>query len=166
LSPRAACRLETLGFEEVYDYVLGKMDWLARGELTEGTQAGVPRVKDALRHDVVTCALGERVGEVMARVEDSPYGFALATSESGILLGRLRRSRCEGKYDASVDEVMEEGPSTVRPDADAAKLAQRLVERDLRTAVVTTPEGRLMGVVRRTELVRPSQGTSTEHTDP
>ena len=128
------------------------MDWLARALPTEGSEAAVPRVKDALREDVVTCGLDERVHEVMSRVEASPYGFALATSASGILLGRLRRSRCEGKYESRVDEVMEEGPSTVRPDTHAEDLARRLRDRDLRTAVVTTPEGRLLGVVRRSEL--------------
>src|SRR3954463_5877370 len=35
LSPGAACRLEILGFEAVYDYVPGKVDWIARGLPTE-----------------------------------------------------------------------------------------------------------------------------------
>jgi hypothetical protein len=42
MSPRAACRLETLGFPEVYDYVAGKADWLAHGLDVEG--AGAPSV--------------------------------------------------------------------------------------------------------------------------
>lgn len=128
------------------------MDWLARALPTEGTEADTPRVKDAVRDDAVTCRLDDRVGEVMPRVEESPYGFALATSADGVLLGRLRRSRCEGKYDALVEEVMEEGPSTVRPDTAAPELAERLAKRDLKTAVVSTPEGRLLGVVLRSEL--------------
>jgi predicted transcriptional regulator len=128
------------------------MDWLAQALPTEGTEVGAGRVKDSLRDDVVTCGLDEKVGDVMPRVEDSPYGFALAVSETGVLLGRLRRSRCAGKEAARVEQVMEEGPSTVRPDTEAAKLAERLRERDLKTAVVTTPEGRLLGVVRRAEL--------------
>src|SRR6266540_5214701 len=31
MSPRAASLLETLGFEQVYDYVAGKADWGAAG---------------------------------------------------------------------------------------------------------------------------------------
>ena len=31
MSPRAAWRLEGLGFERVYDYVPGKADWFASG---------------------------------------------------------------------------------------------------------------------------------------
>src|SRR2546430_16920519 len=36
MSPRAAARLEQLGFD-VYDYALGKVDWMARGLPMEGT---------------------------------------------------------------------------------------------------------------------------------
>ena len=44
---------------------------------------------------------------------------------------------------------MEPGPSTVRAHVPLAPLLERLRERDLRTAVVATPEGRLIGDVRR-----------------
>jgi CBS-domain-containing membrane protein len=40
----------------------------------------------------------------------------------------------------------------VRADTLAADLARRLAERDLRTAIVSTPEGRLIGIVTRTGL--------------
>jgi hypothetical protein len=40
MSPRAACRLEQLGFAKVYDYTTGKADWLAHGLETEGEHAG------------------------------------------------------------------------------------------------------------------------------
>jgi hypothetical protein len=54
MSPRAACRLELLGFTQVHGYVAGKADWLATGLPTEGEQAQVPRAKDVLRRDAVT----------------------------------------------------------------------------------------------------------------
>ena len=72
MSPRAACRLETLGFARVYDYVLGKADWLAHGLPTEGEQADLPRAKDLLSDDVVTARLDEPVGAVRERVARSP----------------------------------------------------------------------------------------------
>lgn len=46
---------------------------------------------------------------------------------------------------------MSEGPGTMRPDVPVEKLVERLHERDLQTAVVTTSDGRLVGVVRREE---------------
>ncbi len=42
MSPRAAARLETLGFDDVYDYVSGKSDWMAAGLPTVRESVGVP----------------------------------------------------------------------------------------------------------------------------
>jgi Mg/Co/Ni transporter MgtE len=154
MSARAACRLATLGFQQVYDYMPGKIDWLARGLPVEGDQKIVPRVKDAVRDDVVRAGLDEPVGQVRTQVERSPYGFALVVSDGGTLLGRLRRRALEGDPNAISEHVMEPGPSTVRLDADARKLAERLRQHDLKTAVVTDPEGRLAGVVRLADLDR------------
>jgi CBS domain-containing protein len=153
MSPRAACRLETLGFEQVYDYVPGKSDWLAHGLPTAGTAAKRPRAGALARDDVVTCGLDDAVGEVRSRVEESRYGFALVTSERGTLLGRLRISAMGGADAGAIAQsVMEPGPSTVRADVEASELAARLAKRELGSAIVTTPEGRLLGVVRRADL--------------
>ncbi len=152
MSPRAACRLDTLGFAEVYDYVLGKADWLAYNLPIEGERASEATSGRAARDDVVTCMLADRVGEVRERIDRSPYGFALVTSPRGIVLGRLRRSALDRDPDAAAEEAMEPGPSTVRPDLDARTLADRLANRNLRAAIVTTPEGRLIGVARREDL--------------
>jgi hypothetical protein len=148
MSPRAACRLETLGFTEVYDYTLGKADWLAHNLPAAGERADRPTAGGAARDDVVTCALSDRIGELRERIDHSPYPFALVTSREGILLGRLGRSALDTDPDARAEDVMEPGPSTVRPNVDARALA----ERDLRFAIVTTPKGRLVGVARREDL--------------
>lgn len=152
MSPRAACRLETLGFEHVFDYVPGKADWLARGLPREGEKASEQRAGDVARDDVATAQLDERIGEIRPRVEASPYGFGFVVSDGGTLLGRLRRSSLEADPGAAVGDLMEPGPSTVRADTPLDSLRGRLDERGLKTAVVTTPEGRLIGIVRRTDL--------------
>jgi hypothetical protein len=153
MSPRAACRLATLGFEEVYDYVPGKADWLAHGLPAEGELADRPTAGSLARDDVVTCRLGDPIGEVRERVEASPYGFGLVTTEDRTVLGRLRGSAMgAAPAGAAAEDVMEPGPSTVRADTPAAELAPRLAKRDLATAIVSTPEGRLIGVVRRADL--------------
>jgi Mg/Co/Ni transporter MgtE len=149
MSPRAACRLDTLGFAHLYDYVLGKADWLAHGLPTQGDHANVPRAKDLLRDEVVTARLDEPVGAVGPRVARSPYAFAFVLAENGTLLGRLRKAAVEGDPAAAVQDVMEPGPSTVRADSNLEKLAARMRQRHLQAMVVTTPEGRLLGVVRR-----------------
>ena len=104
------------------------------------------------RHDVVTCDLDATIGSVREQVDDSPYGFALVVAGGGTLLGRLRKNMLQGDPRARAGDVMEAGPSTVRPDTGVEKLRERLEQRDLRTAIVTTPEGRLIGVVLRQML--------------
>jgi CBS domain-containing protein len=86
---------------------------------------------------------------VRERVADSPFGFALVTTHHGVVCGRLRRAALEEDPEARAEDVMEPGPSTVRPHEPLDGLLKRLAERDLRFAIVTTPEGRLLGVVRR-----------------
>src|SRR6266702_4757077 len=127
MSPRAACRLEQLGFPEVYDYTAGKADWLAHGLETEGEQAGVLR----------------------ARVGASPYGFALVVAADGTVVGRLRAAALAGDPDRRAEQVMEAGPSTVRPDRSLQELVTVMRDKNLTVMLVTTPEGRLLGVLPR-----------------
>jgi hypothetical protein len=44
---------------------------------------------------------------------------------------------------------MEPGPSTVRPNTRAQELAERLGKQGLKTAIVATPRGCLIGVFHR-----------------
>ena len=151
MSPRAACRLATLGFEQVYDYMPGKVDWMARALPMEGDKASKPRAIDFGCHDAVTCDLDTRIGEVRERVQASAFGFAFVVHD-GVLLGRLRKAALVGDADAFAESVMEPGPSTTRPDTDPHKLRAKLETAHLTTAVLTDPEGRLLGVVRRDDL--------------
>jgi Mg/Co/Ni transporter MgtE len=97
---------------------------------------------------------------VAKRIADSAYGFALVMSGGGVLLGRLRASSLDAPPETPAEQLMEGGPSTVRPDLPADELARRLRERDLKTAILTTPEGHLIGVVLRADLENPRAGSS------
>jgi CBS domain containing-hemolysin-like protein len=151
MSPRAACRLETLGFAQVHDYVAGKVDWLAHDLPVQRREEVVTAARLA-RTDVVTCALADQAAAVRERIRSSPYGFALVTAGGGVVLGRLRASVIDAATGGTAEDLMDPGPSTVRADLPAAALAKRLRERDLRTAIVTNPEGVLIGVALRDEL--------------
>lgn len=153
MSPRAACRLATLGFAEVYDYMPGKVDWIAHGLPVEGEWDQGATAGALARDDVATCRRDETAATVRERIEASPYGFALVLAEErGIVLGRVRRSGLGADPNATAETLLEPGLSTVRAHIEAAELGRRLRERDLATAVVTTPGGRLIGVVRREDL--------------
>jgi CBS domain-containing protein len=151
MSPRAACRLETLGFEHVQDYVPGKADWLAHNLPVE-RQGKLITAGQLARTDVVTCRLTDSIAGVVRRIGDSPYGFALVTAKTGVILGRLRASALNVEPDTPAEQAMDNGPSTVRPDTPVGELARRLRARDLRTAIITTPEGELIGIAVRADL--------------
>ncbi len=152
LSPRAAGRLSSLGFARVYDYASSKVDWMARGLPLEGRRAGETRAIDFAGPAVVTCALRDPVGPLREQVAASAYGFALVLTDAGAVVGRLRRAVLEGDPEAVAEDVMEPGPSTHRPNLEPSKLLERLADKDLKTAILTDPDGRLLGVVRRQEL--------------
>ncbi len=152
MSPRAACRLATLGFEHVYDYMPGKVDWMARGLPVEGDKARGSRAIDFARDDVTTCRLNDKIADVQPRVAASPYRFALVTSDDGVVLGRLRNATLEGNLERLAGEVMEPGPSTTRPDIVPAAVRDKLLKADLTIAVLTDPEGKLLGIVHRNDI--------------
>lgn len=150
MSPRAAARLDSLGFV-TYDYGASKVDYLARGLPREGEKESEQRAVDLLRDDMVRCELRDRNEQVRAQVEASDYGFALVVDKDGVLLGRLRRAALEGDA-ATAEEAMEAGPSTIRADTSVEKLRERLEGGGLNFAVVTAPDGVLMGIVSRADL--------------
>jgi hypothetical protein len=153
MSPRAACRLATLGFTRVYDYAPGKVDWLAHGLPADGTRADQPTAGTLARRDVATCSLDDDAGDVLDWIAASPFGFALVLSTTGVLLGRLRRSALGTvAVDAPVEAIVEPGPSTIRPHLTPAELHRRLRGSDGQTLVVTRPDGTLVGVVRRSDI--------------
>lgn len=149
MSPRAACRLATLGYD-VYDYAPGKVDWMAHGLPIEGTGAGRTTALTLIRKDVATCGLDDSAEEVARRIDATPYGFALALSPGRVVLGRVRRSRL-AEAGESVEPLLESGPSTIRPHTPIEDLAARLARSEVRTLIVTDPEGKLLGVVRRAD---------------
>ena len=151
MSPRAAWRLESLGFAEVYDYAAGKADWFARGLPIEGDRAGVPRIGAAARADVPTCALDERASDVARRVKAAGWDTCIVVADGAIVLGRLFSSELDAASDEAVEHVMRSGPSTFRPNVTVKEMAGFLDDRGIWTALVTTSEGRLVGLFRRTD---------------
>ncbi len=157
MSPRAACRLESLGFTQVYDYTTGLADWTANGLPAEGKLVGVTRegvvcrdalrVRDAVRSDVTTCRLQDTIGSVTERLESAGQRQCVVTSEEGVVLGRLRGQALEGDPDASVEAVMESGPSTIRPDVSLAEFTKHMSAKHVRSALVTASTGHLIGVL-------------------
>lgn len=134
-----------MGFDRVYDYVVGKADWLAAGEPTEGSAANTARVGSIADRDVITCSLETPLDDVATQLGDRDLAVVL---DGRVVLGVVRRKDLGGGSGRSVVDVMQEGPPTVRADLEVKELAGRFAERDLDALFVTTPEGELIGVLR------------------
>ncbi len=158
MSPRAAWRLESLGFEEVYDYEAGKEDWAAAGLPLEGREATSTRAGDVARRDVPTCGLHERIGEVRDRTRAVGWDVCVVINDAHVVLGLLRAGQLDAQGDGPVEDVMRPGPSTFRPNVDIREMAHFMAEHDLASAPVTTPEGRLVGMLMREDAEHAAHG--------
>src|SRR6266849_3973063 len=87
MSPRAACRLMQLGFAPVYDYTLGKVDWIAAGLPTVRAAQPSRRVLDAVRRDVPTCAPGAPAGPAMQQARAQGWDRCMVIAGQGTVVG-------------------------------------------------------------------------------
>ena len=142
MSPRAAWRLERLGYE-AYDYAAGKVDWLAAGLPSVRAEPGPRRAIDVTDRGPVTCSPDTPAATL-------PAGSVIVVNEQGIVLGRVRAGDRQ-PTDQPAEAIMEPGPATVRAHEPLDELLARMARRHVSEIIVTTPEGRLLGVVHRSE---------------
>jgi CBS domain-containing protein len=159
MSPRAAARLESIGFERVYDYAAGKADWGSFGLPLEGRRDSATRVGAHAQTDVPACGLGERLPDVRERVRNSGWDTCFVVDERRVVLGRLGRTALarDGDVDVSVEEAMTPGPSTVRPSLELDQAVERMQAQRLTSLPVTRSDGVLVGVIRREDAERALQ---------
>ena len=118
--------------------MLGKVDWMAFGLPVEGTRG--PYVGSALV-EVPTCRPGEPAAAVGVRLGDDGQAAVLAANGAaiGVVDVHSLRHAPEG---ATVMDVMEVVPDTLRPSVLLEKLDDRVAGR-----LVTTSDGVLLGAV-------------------
>jgi CBS domain-containing protein len=152
MSPRAAWQLEGLGFERVYDYVPGKADWFANGLPREGRLASAPKIGEAARRDVPTCAPAENVGAVRERVWKAGWDRCVVINKERVVLGLLREKELSSDPKSPVEEAMRNGPATFRPNGPVGKMAKRMQDRGATAALVTTSGGHLVSLLYRKDV--------------
>ena len=136
----------------MYDYRVGKQDWMGAGLPTDGTNAQHPRLVDVVRRDVPTCSLGERLGDVRDRVAAAGWDACVVVSQGRVVLGLLRARELEADPELLVERVMRPGPSTYRPFVSVAEMRRTMLERNLTSSPVTTSDGKLVGLVRKQDV--------------
>ena len=141
-----------MGFAKVYDYPAGKKSWGSYELPHEGTSLPERTAGDVSHRDVPTCTLDEPLAEVRERARAAGWDTCIVVNDQRVVLGRLGRRAVGSDSDESVEEAMSPGPSTIRPSIGTDALLERMQARKLTSYVVTTPDGRLVGLIRRDEL--------------
>ena len=163
MSPRAAWRLESLGFREVYDYVEGKHDWLAAGLPYEGESARRPDAGAVCRKDVPTSGPEERIEDVRERVAAAGWDACVVVNEERVVFGLLRSRELRSGHGEKVAQVMRPGPSTFRPHVGIEEMAAHMVQHDLASSPITTSDGRLVGLLVREDALREAHRLHARH---
>ena len=153
LSARAAWRLSSLGFTQVYRYADGKADWLANGYPVEGSQARQPAAGDLADMDVPTCTCSERVGQVRARVQAGGWNACVVVNDQLVALGLLRRNDLELPDPTwTAEEAMERAPQTLRLNADLQQARQCMQQQHIDSVLITTNDGKLFGLLKLADI--------------
>lgn len=146
MSARAAWRLESMGFQEVYRYTPGKEDWIAAGFETDGTNASQPRLKQYVKTNVQTCLLRDRMQDIQNRRGNADICVVL--NDRNIVMGIIEGEAWNASPLSRAAEVMNPGPRTFRPNGDPKEILKELKKQERDNAIVTTSDGELIGILR------------------
>ena len=135
----------------MYDFVAGKTDWFACGHRREGTSAETPWAGDLVREGVPTCLVGARLKDARDAATESELGLCVVVNDQRIVAGVLRGDALAKDPDARVEDVMELGPRTIRPSKPVDELLRKRSSQGVKSWIVTTAHGELIGVLLRTD---------------
>jgi Mg/Co/Ni transporter MgtE len=136
-----------MGFQEVYRYTPGKVDWLAAGLQTEGTESRKLRIRQMTQKEAPTCALRERLEDVKSRRRPN-QDLCVVVNDRNIVLGVIQGEAWDANPQSRVADIMNPGPRTIRPDLDPKDVQKMLRHYDAPTAIVATSDGELLGILR------------------
>ena len=99
-----------------------------------------------------TCGLDDTVG--VARRSAGDWGTCIVVNEQRIVFGRMFKTDLAGDPNGRVADVMRAGTSTFRPNVSANEMLEYMDRKHHETSLVTTPDGRLVGLVRLEDIDR------------
>jgi CBS domain-containing protein len=139
-----------LGFSKVFDYMAGKIDWMTYGLPVEGA-SDIALIRDRLVREWPVCRITETTSGAKQRAQAHGAGFCLVLNDEGIVLGVVGRGGWEMPESMAVEEIMDPAPTTLRPSVSVDNATEFLEKHNLDAIVVTSSDGKFMGVFRRQE---------------
>ena len=104
---------------------------------------------EQIERQVPTCQLNESVGEAKRRAEKLGFRICVVVNEQGIVLGLVEKEAWKKDSAIAVETIMDPGPTTLRPSSLFDEAAELLAKRKQNAILVTSSDGKLMGVFRR-----------------
>ncbi len=108
-----------------------------------------PRAGDIAQRDIPTCGLANQLGDARDRAQDADRNVCIVVDDHGVVLGRLLGDAIREDHEATIESVMEDGPTTIRADASLGETTERMRKRGVGSILVTNAEGRLLGILYR-----------------
>jgi len=127
----------------VYDYALGKVDWLANNLPSERAHAEPVRVAERMS-EVPSAPVSETAETARRRARDVGWDICVVINDADIVMGALR---VDDTANGTAEEVMRPGPATVRPNEPLEPTLERMRFRHVSSLLVSTPNGRLLGAI-------------------
>jgi rhodanese-related sulfurtransferase len=150
LSPRAARRLERLGYSRVFDYAVGKMDWLSYDLPYEGEAI---LVSQRVRRDPIEVGLDDSLEVIADRILADPARLGVVIDHDRVVhgvLGKRELTAAGAGAGASAEAAMRAGVTTVRPSEEVGPLTQRMDSAGVSKVVVSRSDGTLVGLFTKT----------------
>jgi rhodanese-related sulfurtransferase len=155
-SARAAWRLASMGFTQVFRYPGGRSDWLANGLPAEGNAARMQTAGDLADLDIPTCKRLDRIAQVKERVHAEGKSDCVVVNDQFVVLGLLRGNDLDhANPQSTAEDAMQHDPATFRLNASLEEVAAYFVSQALvKSVLITTTDGKLFGLLNREAIPR------------
>ena len=128
----------------------GKTAWYEENQPREGKAVDEIWIGDVAGSEVPTCRLTETIADIRGRTQG--WDTCVVVDPQGVVLGLLRKKELESDANATAEQAMRPGPKTFRPNVTLQELLKSMRDHEIQTnSLVTTGEGRLLGVISRAD---------------
>ena len=105
------------------------------------------------------------VGQVLDKMMSEARLAYPVKAEDGEIVGQITLDKAQiYEPEMAVGEVMEDGPEVIDMDTDASELFERMIRDDQHRLLVVDPEGFVVGIITKTDLMRALQIASSSGT--